>query len=568
MGGVGVGGGGQRMPLCHLIRQLRKPQIRPIGGESSSRPMRRPILSILVLFAPLAAALTAAPFSFEILRESARKLAAAPYVPAKEELGDFWKNLTYDQHRDIRFKMDSGLWAKEKLPFSIDFFHPGWTAKKMVHVHEVTGGEESPLPFDRGLFDYGKQVIPPGTPPPPGYAGWRARCHLNTGDYMDEFLVFLGASYFRAIPAHSPYGLSARGLSVNSGLPGVAEEFPDFRTFYLQRPEKDAKSLTAWALLDGESVAGAYQFAVTPGEETVMDVEAEITLRRPVQQLGLAPFSSMFWFGEGTHPRPLDFRPEVHDSDGVLMELGSGNLHFRPLEHTRNRFRHCVFTLENPRSWSLVQRDRSFTSYQDVEARYHERPSVRVEPVEGFDKGRLHLIEMPTIDETGDNAILLWDPLPGLEVGKPCRFHYRLRWLRDVPATGLFQVRDTRQGTPVQKPDQILVAVDFAKPLQPVPRVGDPKWDDITGWKPVVTVGDGKAKLLHVGLTDLSMANVDALPAGLGRSKDLHMPQVLRAFFVIDPPKDLDHIDMTCELQDATGKAVSERWVYLWMRPG
>ncbi len=532
-----------------------------------SRSFSALIISITLIAVTASASVHGADFSFDKLREKARSLAASPHQPSALRLDDFWKNLNYDQHRDIRFEMESGLWAKEKLPFSIDFFHPGWTAKEMVILHEVANGEETPLAFDRSLFDYGKNQIPAGTPAPQGYAGWRARCLLNSQDYMDEFMVFLGASYFRAIPAHSPYGLSARGLSINSGIPGMPEEFPVFTEFYLKRPEKDSKSLTAWGLLDGASVAGAYQFTITPGPETVMDVEAEITLRKPVQQLGLAPFSSMYWFGEGTHPKPHDFRPEVHDSDGLLMELGSGNIHYRPLEHSHDRFRHCVFNMDRPRSWSLVQRDRSFASYQDTEARYHERPSVTVEPVEGFDAGKLHLIEMPTIDETGDNVVLVWEPAPALETGKPHRFHYRLRWLRDPAPSGLFAVRATRSGTPVQKPDEILMAIDFAKPLQPIAKVGDPKWDDISGIKPVVTLNQKEAKLLHVGLKDMSMANVDDLPAGLGRSDKLHMPQVLRAFFVIDPAKDLDQIDMTCELQDESGKVVSERWVYLWTKP-
>lgn len=505
-------------------------------------------------------------FSFDSLCTKARKMAAEPYVASKLELADFWKNLNYDQHRDIRFQMESGLWAAEESAFSIDFFHPGWTAKKMVTLHEVTGGKSAPLKFDQSLFNYGKQKIPAGTPPPQGYAGWRARTHLNTADYMDEFLVFMGASYFRAIPKDAPYGLSARGLSINSGLPGVGEEFPDFTEFYLKKPEKGSRKLTVSALLSGESVAGAYQFIITPGPETVVDVVAEITLRRPVQQLGLAPFSSMFWFGEGTHPRPYDFRPEVHDSDGLLMELESGNLHFRPLETTKDQFRHCVFTMEKPRSWSLLQRDRSFDSYQDPEALYHNRPSVRVEPIEGFDLGKLHLIEMPTKDETDDNVILLWEPQPALEVGKPTRFQYRLRWMRDPEPSGLFTVRATRSGTPVQKPDEVLMTIDFAKPLQPELKIGDPKWDDISKLKPVVTINQKAVRILHVGLSDISMPNVDALPAGLGRSPQLHMPQVLRAFFVLDPPANLNEIDMTCELRDETGKAVSERWVYLWKR--
>ncbi|HVJ45764.1 MAG TPA: glucan biosynthesis protein, partial [Luteolibacter sp.] len=186
--------------------------------------------------------LSAQESTFETLRKKARDLAAKPYEPAKDNLDDFWKKLTYDQHRDIRFKMESGLWWGKDEPFSIDFFHPGWTAKKTVSLYEVKDGKSRHLDFDRSLFDYGKQTIPKNIPSPPGSAGWRARTHLNSPEYMDEFLVFLGASYLRAIPANAPYGLSARGLSINSGLPGVPEEFPDFTEFHLEKPAKASKS--------------------------------------------------------------------------------------------------------------------------------------------------------------------------------------------------------------------------------------------------------------------------------------------------------------------------------------
>jgi glucans biosynthesis protein len=527
--------------------------------------LRRPSISAAALLAcclpPLA---RAADFSFDSLREKARNLAAAPYAAPPDNLADFWKNLTYDEHRFIRFKMDRGLWAAKDAPFSLDFFHPGWTAKKTVTLHEVADGKSQPLAYDHDLFDYGKLEVPAGTPPPPGYAGWRARTRLNTPDYMDEFLVFLGASYFRAIPKDAPYGLSARGVSIDSGLPGVPEEFPDFTDFYMEKPAPGAKSLIFSALLNGPSLAGAYRFTITPGVETVMEIDAEITLRKPVAQLGMAPFSSMFWFGEGTWPKPYDFRPEVHDSDGLLMETADGKTLFRPLEVTKDRFRHCTFTMEKPRSWSLVQRDRQFSSYQDPEAQYHKRPGATVEPLEGFDSGKLHLIEMPTTDETNDNVILLWEPQPALETGKPARFHYKIHWLNDPPPSGLFAVRATRAGHPVQRPDQLLMVVDFAKPLRPIAKVGDPKWDDITGWKPAVTINRQTVKIAHVGLTDLSMPNVDDLPAGIGRGPLLHMPQVLRAFIVLEPPAGATDIDMTCELLDKDGKPVSERWMYLW----
>lgn len=503
--------------------------------------------------------------NFAQLRKLATDKAAKPYVAAPDTLADYWKNLTYDQHRDIRFQMEKGVWWDEKLPFSIDFFHPGWTAKKTVLANERKGDESAPLSFDLSRFDYGKQKVPADVTPPPGYAGWRARYHLNSPEYMDEFLVFLGASYFRSIPAKAPYGLSARGLSLNSGLVGVPEEFPDFTEFWLSKPDPNGTKLEVLALLEGPSVSGAYQFTITPGAETIMDVEAEITLRNSVQQLGLAPFSSMFWYGENTHPKPFDFRPEIHDSDGLLMNLRNGEQHWRPLDHHEKNFRHCVFTLDQPKSYALCQRDRNFLSYEDQEALYHNRPTALVEPGKGMEQGKLHLIEMPTTDETNDNVILVWEPITHPAVGQPFHYNYRLRWMRDPAPTPLFHVRATRIGNPVQQPDKLLFTIDFANPLQPVNKVGDPKWDNTKGWKPIVTHPGKDIKIVHADITDLSMANVDALPLDLGKNDKVHMPQVLRAFFVIEPGQHTD-LDLSCELVDAEGKVRSERWVYLWKK--
>ncbi len=509
----------------------------------------------------------AEPFSFDEVKALARERAAQPYVAPTEEIDPFWRGLDYDQHRQIRFKQDQGLWAAENLPFSLDFFHPGWTANKTIDISEIIDGEDKPVPFSLDWFDYGKTTVPSGVALPKGYAGWRARYRLNSADYMDEFLVHLGASYFRCIPANSPYGLSARGLSINSALPGVAEEFPDFQHFWLERPKPGDTTLTYYALLDGPSVAGAWKFVVSPGAESVIEVEVELTMRNEVTQLGLVPFSSMFWFGELTRPKPYDFRPEVHDSDGLAITLANGEHHFRPLDHTVGQWRHCVYTLDNPTSWSLLQRDRAFHSYQDAEARYHERPGVTVEPVSGLGKGRLHLIEMPTVDEAGDNVVLVWEPADLPKPGVPFNYAYRLKWLQSPLPSGLFQVRASGYGHPVQKPDQLLFTIEYAKPLNPEPKVGERTWDPIENLVPEVTCLDASAKLIHVGLSDLSMNWVDDLPAGLGRGDSLHMPQVLRAFFVIEPTPGTNQLDLTCVLKDESGKPVSEKWLFLWQRP-
>ncbi len=528
------------------------------------KPLLRALRATFLLTAATGACL-AESMTFDALRELAKSKAAKPFQAAPDNLDAFWKNLTYDQHRDIRFQMEKGLWWEEKLPFSVDFFHPGWTAKKTVQAHERKGDAASPLKFDLSLFNYGKTAVPAGTPPPPGYAGFRARYHLNSPEYMDEFLVFLGASYFRSIPAKAPYGLSARGLSLNSGLPGVPEEFPDFTEFWLSKPSKESSTLEILALLEGPSVSGAYQFTISPGAETIMDVKAELTFRNTIQQLGLAPFSSMFWYGENTHPKPFDFRPEIHDSDGLLMLLRNGEQHWRPLDHHHTNFRHCVFTLDQPKSYALCQRDRNFLSYEDQEALYHNRPSVIVEPGKGMEQGKLHLIEMPTEDETNDNVILVWEPITHPAVGQPFLYDYRLKWVRDPAPSGLFMVRSTRIGNPVQRPDQLLFTIDFANPIQPVAKVGDPKWDNTKGWKPIVTIAGKEVKLVHADINDLSMANVDALPLDLGKNEKVHMPQVLRAFFVLEPGAHTD-LDLTCELVDAEGKVRSERWLYLWQK--
>jgi glucans biosynthesis protein len=527
--------------------------------------MRRlAILAVLLCSLMVERIAMAESMTFESLCRLANEKASKPYSPAPDNLDEYWKRLTYDQHRDIRFRMEKGLWWSES-PFSIDFFHPGWTAKKTVSVFESNVDSTRLLPFDLADFDYGKQKVPSNVAPPPGYAGWRARYRLNSPEYMDEFLVFLGASYFRAISAKAPYGLSARGLSINSGLPGVPEEFPDFTSFWLSKPERDSNRLDVLALLEGPSVVGAYRFVIRPGEETVMDIEAELTLRNSVVQLGLAPFSSMFWFGENTHPRPFDFRPEIHDSDGLLMTLNSGERHWRPLDQHPTQFRHCVFGLDRPKSYALCQRDRSFASYEDQEALYHNRPSVVVEPGVGMEQGKLHLIEMPTGDETNDNVILVWEPSNLPTIGRAFRYAYKLRWLRDPEPSELFAVRATRIGHPVQQPEKLLFTIDFAKPLSPISKQGNPTWDDISGWKPKVTCTEERVKLVHADITDLSMANVDALPLGMGRSESIHMPQVLRAFFVLEPGEITD-LDLKCELVDQNGQAKSERWLYLFKK--
>ncbi|MFI5337558.1 MAG: glucan biosynthesis protein, partial [Opitutales bacterium] len=278
--------------------------------------MKPPFLLFVLLSGLVAAApLRAAPerFDFEILQFRAKALAAQPHVPVRRPVPDWLLKFNYDQYRDIRFDPLRSWWRKENLPFQLQFFHPGGIFHEPVLLHEVIDGRERSIDFSPRLFDYGHNRISGHIPSDMGYAGFRIHYALNRPEYLDELAVFLGASYFRALGQGQRYGLSARGLALNTGEPG-GEEFPIFEEFWIERPAPAARSLTLYALLNGPSVTGAYRFIITPGKETVMQVKAAVYCRRNPKVFGIAPLTSMFAHGENTNWSRDDFRPEVHDS--------------------------------------------------------------------------------------------------------------------------------------------------------------------------------------------------------------------------------------------------------------
>ena len=236
--------------------------------------------------------------------------------------------LGYDRFRDIRFRPDRAIWRAEGLPFDLMFFHRAQSNPR-VRMNEVVEDEARHLPYDSADFDFGKNTLSPETWGELDYAGLRVHYHLNGPEYKDELIVFLGASYFRALAAGARYGLSARGLAVDT-VGGQGEEFPYFPEFWIVKPAADARTLRMFALLDSPRVSGAYQFDVTPGDETVMEVRTRLYLRAPIATLGVAPLTSMYQFGEN-QPHRVDFRPEVHDSDGLMVATGDGEWLWRPL---------------------------------------------------------------------------------------------------------------------------------------------------------------------------------------------------------------------------------------------
>ncbi|WP_225411382.1 glucan biosynthesis protein [Stigmatella hybrida] len=370
-------------------------------------------------------------FSPELVREKARALAGQGYKVPTSNLSASYEQLSYDEYRDIRFRPDQSLWRKEGLPFQAQFFHPGFYYKEPVAVHVVRGKQVEDVPFSPELFSYGPLVKAGPLAKADGFAGLRLNHPINRPEHFDEVAVFLGASYFRSLGRGNVYGLSARGLAIDTALPS-GEEFPAFREFWLEKPEAKSDRVVVHALLDSPSVTGAYRFVIIPGKSTVMEVEATLFARKPVKQLGIAPLTSMYLFGENNRGTYDDFRPEVHDSDGLFISMKNGEQLWRPLQNPA-RLNVASFQAESPRAFGLLQRDQSFANYEDLEARYELRPSVWVEPVGDWGKGAVQLVEIPTREEIHDNIVAAWVPEQPLTPGTERRFAYRLYWGFEPP---------------------------------------------------------------------------------------------------------------------------------------
>ncbi len=394
-------------------------------ARAIARRISRCALFPLLLFSSSALAANKAA-SFEDVAAKARILAAQPYREP-ERVPQWLSELDYDKWRDIRFRPDRAQWGGQNVPFTLQFFHPGLFYDRVVEIHEIDAQGTRPVPFSPSLFDYGDSGIGSQVPQNLGFAGFRVHHPLKRQDYFDEVIVFLGASYFRAVARDLVYGLSSRGLAIDTAL-SSGEEFPWFREFWILRPAPGRKEFMILALLDSQSVAGAYRFNVTPGVETVVDVDLQLFFRRQVNKLGIAPLTSMFLQGENRLDKVQDFRPEVHDSDGLLVESGSGEWIWRPLDG-RQRLTVTSFQLESPRGFGMVQRDRDFDHFQDLEARPDLRPSAWVTPKGSWGRGRVELVEIPTRDDTNDNVVSMW--VPEAQPTGMLELSYRLTWFGD-----------------------------------------------------------------------------------------------------------------------------------------
>ena len=368
----------------------------------------------------------AAEFRFEDVVEQARERAGSAYQ-APDTIPDFMQNLSYQDYQSIRFDPAQSLWQEASSNFQVMLVPAGKFYTRPVNLYVVDAAGISKLEFDKSLFSLPDSELSKRVPADLGYAGFKLTFPFDGPDIANQFLVFSGASYFRGVSKDTAFGLSARGLAVDTGLPS-GEQFPDFTDFWLVRPAPNSEEMRFYALLDGPSLTGAYQFTVYPGEETRLDVKARLFFRDDIELLGLAPLTSMFFYGENT-PRPDgEWRPQVHDSDGLLIHDGeSGEWLWRPLINP-DRLAMSFHQTKRIAGFGLIQRDTEFRHFEDLEARYERRPSAWVSLDDDWGEGDVVLVEIPTDDETNDNIVAFWSPDEKVVSGEERSLEYSIKF--------------------------------------------------------------------------------------------------------------------------------------------
>ncbi len=481
------------------------------------------------------------PFDFAWLKGHARHLSTQPYSSRRGDLPDSLKNISWDDYQSIHFRQDKSLWREKGSDFHLQFFHLGLYYQTPVTMYQVIDGKAQELGYDPSYFSYkGKEPLGK-LPADLGYAGFRVEFHT---DFQRDVAAFLGASYFRAVGESMQYGMSARGLAIDTALPS-GEEFPDFVAFWLEKPKPGDAKLTVYALLDSPSTTGAYAFDMYPGRDMVMDISVALYPRKPIKRLGLAPLTSMYLVGENDHRVDNDWRPGIHDSDGLSIWTGAGEWIWRPLVNPGS-VRVNSFIDHNPRGFGLLQRDRNFDHYQDDGVFYNKRPSTWVEPKDDWGQGAVMLVEIPTDDETNDNIVAFWNPKEAFAPGKEHLLAYRLTWGARPPhhPFELATTRATRTGIggvvgQKRKHFSWRFAVDFAGGM--LEMLGKDARVEA-----VITASRGKVEITS--------------------ARPLHAINGYRAMFDLVPDDSTDPIDLRMYLK-LGDQPLTETWVYQYTPP-
>ena len=436
-------------------------------------------------------------FSFATVRELARSLAAKDYQPEQNtDLPDALKKLTYDQYQSIRFRPEHNLWKDDHVRFMVQFFQRGYLYQDPVKIHVIDGGQVSDVAFSPQQFDYGSNRVPNNLPASLQFGGFRLLYPMNSPQKMDEVAEFLGASYFRALGGPQRYGSSLRGLAVDTAE-SSGEEFPRFTEFWLEKPPQLAGGIRVYSLLNSPSVAGGYSFTIQPGAGTVVEVEASLFFRKSPRKIGLAPLGSLFLMGQNRERFFPDYRPQVHDADGLLFEDRAGNWTWRPLVNPAKTFQLSRFPVSELKGFGLMQRSRNFADYDDLQSRFELRASYWVEPGAHWGSGALELVEIPTLNDYNDNIVAYWTPSEKPAPGQELHLTYRISaLLTEAEHAPLLRVQSTRI-RPENGDSPARFVIDFAGT--------SPRLDDLSApGSAKIHVSQGQVRNLVVQTNDAS----------------------------------------------------------------
>lgn len=469
------------------------------------------------------------PFSFDLVIAEAKRRAAAPFSPQRGSMPAWLQKLSPEQYLHMKFNPEADIWRRDASPFRMDLLPVGFNFKTTVRISIVEEGKVRDVAANTSMFEFGAATPTPPTNAVLPLSGFRIRGHLDSRKSWDDFLVFQGASYFEAIAQNQVFGLKARGLAVGTAEPS-GEEFPAFTHFWVVRPNKDAAGIDIYALLESQSTSGAFRFTVTPGRETSTDVDMTLFPRASVNVYGIAPLTSMFLFDETNRGRLDDYRPEVHDSDGLQITTHTGERVWRPLANPA-KLQISTFTNDMPQGFGLVQRSRNPQDFEDLDAHYERRPSVWIEPRSDWGPGAVELVEIPSGRATNDNIVALFRPASDLRPAHAVHFAYRITWLgQPKPPKGFGETLATRSGASLDGKRRIF-QIDF---------VG--AGDKVEGLRLDLSASAGK-------LSNLTLVPNPSIKG-------------MRASFEIDP-RDADLIELRLRVMRGE-QPVTETWIYRW----
>jgi periplasmic glucans biosynthesis protein len=471
------------------------------------------------------------------LEAEARALAARPYAPRDATLPEPFAGLDYDVYRAIRPRPGGGAEIDLGEGILAQVLPRGALHRRPVEI--VAPGGSTPFSFS--MHDYafpGGAVFEP--PPDPtftgsGYSGLRVFGPLERAGAANEIAVFQGASYFRGLARGTVHGLSARALALGTGGPGP-EEFPAFTRLVLE-PATDG-TIPLGALVDSPRASAAFFARIRPGAPTVMDCRLVLFPRESLPDAGIAPLTSMFFFGPMGPGFADDFRPAVHDSDVLWIRNGAGETLWRPLANP-SRVQVSAFLDDGPRAFGLLQTPRAFAAFEDAEGAYHRRPQAWVEPLGDWGPGAVQLVEIPTRNEYADNIVAFWRPARPLKPGRAHRFAYRLTWSAEPPPSA-FPLSPTRS----------------ASGIEPLARRGRLFVIDFAGAR----------------LPDPAILALEVTVAGGGMIADralYPLPEAgrLRTSFVFTPAPGAEAAELRATLRDAGGAPVAPVWLWRWTPP-